>query len=72
MTHHIESLKLENEAKDHKQYRYEKIANTQTILSSDFRSSLSVALMYLENLLASSRLSDNAQKIIIMVIALIN
>ena len=52
VTHHFESLKIESEVKEHK-HRYAKIANSQSILSFDFRSPLSVSLMFLENLLAS-------------------
>ena len=50
VTHHVESIKLTSEVKEHKS-RYEHISNSQIILSHEFRTPLSSSLMMLEGLL---------------------
>lgn len=73
VTHHVESkFKLEKDVTDQKPPRFEKSTNLQTILQYDFRCALSMALMYLENLLISKDLAARAKSIIVIVVAEIN
>ena len=60
-----------NEVAEHKS-RYEHIANSQTILQHEFRTPLSTSLMFLEGILNSSTLTEEARKLLIIVVSEIN
>ena len=71
VTHHLESLKLENQVKDYKQ-QHEKIVNSQLILSHEFRAPLSSSLMFLESLIHDTTLSQQARDILMIIIQITN
>ena len=71
VTHHIQSLKLLNEMQDHKM-RHKKIANSQTILSHEFRTPLTTILMFLESLLQDHDLREQVISMLLVIVSQTN
>ena len=70
ISHHVESLKLESQVLESKS-KNAALVNYQMTISHEFRTPLTISLMFLENLLAE-KLTESGQKLIKLITMQIN